>query len=389
GAFFVLIAALMVGPGQEMGRAFNRVPSRTAAYSANLMGSLAGIGTFAACSYLRLPPVVWFGAAAAVIAYLMLRDDPDAPPAPVTDAPGSPETAARPSPVLPLACLGVVVLLTVFTSGFFPAKYNRQTTWSPYYRIDYYPGSRYIFTNLVSHQLMEPRDSPTVAPYALPYLFQRDVRNPDGGPAWPQFKRILIVGAGSGNDVARALRWAPPDARIDAVEIDPVIQSLGAAHHPDEPFKDKRVTVHLNDGRNFLRQAKPETYDLVIFALIDSLVLQSGYSNLRLESYLFTLESFQDVRRALKPTGVYVVYNFFRHGWLAARIREQLRTTFDGSDPIVMTASVHIPPREAIKLSLFDPASFTLFFAGSKAVLDPVRAAFDTPTRLWHFEFPN
>ena len=60
--FFVLIAAVMVGPGQEMGRAFNRVPNRTAAYSANLLGSLVGIGMFAACSYLRLPPVVWFGA---------------------------------------------------------------------------------------------------------------------------------------------------------------------------------------------------------------------------------------------------------------------------------------------------------------------------------------
>ena len=58
GLFFVLIAAVMAGPGQEMGRAFNRVASRTAAYSANLLGSLAGIGTFAACSYLKLPPVV-------------------------------------------------------------------------------------------------------------------------------------------------------------------------------------------------------------------------------------------------------------------------------------------------------------------------------------------
>ena len=39
--FFMLIAAVMVGPGQEMGRAFNRVPNRTTAYSANLLGSLA------------------------------------------------------------------------------------------------------------------------------------------------------------------------------------------------------------------------------------------------------------------------------------------------------------------------------------------------------------
>ncbi|MBN9113986.1 MAG: hypothetical protein J0I36_01460, partial [Pandoraea sp.] len=101
---------------------------------------------------------------------------------------------------------------------------------------------------------------------------------------------------------------------------------MGELHHPDYPFTDKkRVKVDINDGRNFLRQAKDGTYDLVVFALIDSLVLQSGYSNLRLESYLFTLESFQDVKRVLKPTGVYAVYNFFRQPWIVARIREQLR----------------------------------------------------------------
>jgi hypothetical protein len=181
--------------------------------------------------------------------------------------------------------------------------------------------------------------------------------------------------------VARALRWAAPDAKIDAVEIDPVIQGLGAAHHPDHPFQDKRVTVSLNDGRNFLRQVEPNTYDLVLFALIDSLVLQSGYSNLRLESYLFTRECFQDVRRALKPTGVYAVYNFFRQGWIAARIRDQLRLAFDGSDPVAMTA----PPLEHVPLNLFEPLGFTIFFAGSPEVLEPLRAAFRNPaTRYWY-----
>lgn len=380
GLFFVLIAAAMVGPGQEMGRAFNRVADRTTAYTANLLGSLVGIGMFAAGSYLRLPPLAWFALCAVALVYVLLRKVPGDEPA-AADAGAVP--AETPSPVMPLAWLGLTLAMTAITSGFTTTADGNTTAWSPYYRIDYLPKFRGIKTNLIGHQLMEPVDAPTVAPYALPYLFQRDVKGPDGRPAWAPFKRVLIIGAGSGNDVARALHWLPKEGvHIDAVEIDPVIQSIGVARHPDQPFADPRVTVHLNDGRNFLREAKPETYDLVLFALIDSLVLQSGYSNLRLESYLFTLESFKDVHRVLKPTGVYAVYNFFRQGWLACRIRDQLRTAFDGSDPVVMT----VPPRPSIPLDLpvVEEDGFTMFFAGGPQVLDPLRAAFRTQGKYWY-----
>ena len=176
--------------------------------------------------------------------------------------------------------------------------------------------------------------------------------------------------------MSRTLHWVGPDARIDAVEIDPVIQKLGSNDHPDRPFQDRRVHVYLNDGRNFLRESPPETYDLVIFALIDSLVLQSGYSNLRLESQLFTLESFQDVRRVLKPTGVYAVYNFFRQGWIAARIRDQLRTAFDGVGPDRHDDVGPHRSRDEITLDTSSHHEFTLFFAGRPEVLEPIRAAF-------------
>lgn len=388
-AFFGLIAAIMVGPGQEMGRAFNRVPNRTTAYSANLLGSLVGIGMFAGCSVLRLPPIVWFGLAAVVLAYLLLRKNPDAAPqvrdalppsvtGETAEAAPHPAPAPRPAetPLVPLACLAAAVLLTAVTSGFFPVK-RREIIWSEYYRIDYDARHRFINTNLISQQLMEPREDPPVAkvPYALPYLFQRDLKRPDGAPAWPEFKRVLIIGAGNGNDVARALMFLngnDPAVQIDAVEIDPVIQKLGEAHHPDKPFQDPRVKVAINDGRNFLRDARPETYDLIAFALIDSLVLQSGVSSLRLENYLFTLECFQDVKRVLKPTGVFAVYNFFRQGWIASRIGDQLRTAFDSVDPVVITC----PPFAKIEFDDFQPGASTGFFAGRAEVVEPLRAKF-------------
>ena len=68
---------------------------------------------------------------------------------------------------------------------------------------------------------------------------------------------------------------------------------------------DPRVTVVTDDARHFLRTTTKK-YDLVVFALIDSLTLQSGFASVRLESYMFTKESFEAVRDRLSPRGVMV-----------------------------------------------------------------------------------
>ena len=368
--FFLLNALVMVGPGQELGRAFNRVPSRTRAYGWNLFGSLVGIVSFAACSFLQLPPIVWFGLSALGLAYFLSRPI-DHPRAEVV-------LAERPGGWTPYAFLALIPLVTLPTSGVGVSTGDLETRWSPYYRIDYSPKTNGIWTNLIGHQAIQTRERAAVEPYALPHLLRRDVVGADGKPAWPEFKRILIIGAGSGNDLSRALQWTGADARIDAVEIDPVIQSLGARLHPDRPYQDPRVAVHLDDGRNFLRRAPDAEYDLVIFALVDSLVLHSGYSNLRLESFLFTNESFRDVRRVLKPSGVAAVYNFFRQGWIAVRLHEALRGAF-GSEPVVLTD----PPRDTIALDQFDAGMFTLFLAGTTDVTAPVREAFAQKGSYW------
>ena len=122
------------------------------------------------------------------------------------------------------------------------------------------------------------------------------------------FQDVLILGAGSGTDVAAALRHGV--RHVDAVEIDPAIIRLGREHHPDRLHSDPRVTVINDDARHFLRTTQKK-YDLVVFALIDSLTLQSSFSGVRLESYMFTEESFRAVRDRLKPDGVLVIYNYF------------------------------------------------------------------------------
>ena len=58
---------------------------------------------------------------------------------------------------------------------------------------------------------------------------------------------MLIIGAGSGTDVALALE--EETAELDAVEIDPEIFQIGEAKHPDRPYSNPNVDVHIDDGR--------------------------------------------------------------------------------------------------------------------------------------------
>ena len=162
--------------------------------------------------------------------------------------------------------------------------------WSPYYKIGLTPttnGHGYeLNVNESGHQSMLPSDEKEPF-YRLPYeLF--------GGS---RFERVLIIGAGSGSDTAVGLKYGDV-GHIDAVEIDPVIARLGGQYHPEQPFSDPRVTVHVDDGRSFLRKST-DKYDLIIFALPDSLTLTSQFASLRLESFLFTEEA--DARGARPP----------------------------------------------------------------------------------------
>ena len=183
--------------------------------------------------------------------------------------------------------------------------------------------------------------------YSLIHLLQRQ----SGGTP---FQNVLIIGAGSGNDVAHALRYGP--SRIDAVEIDPVIQNIGIRYHPDHPYQDNRVARHLDDGRHFLRTTE-QKYDLVIYALVDSLILHSGYANIRLESYLFTEQAFEDIRRVLKPDGLFVMYNYYRQGWIVQRVAGMAKQVF-GCDPIVLP----LPSTPTIRSS--EQTGFTTIIAG-------------------------
>src|SRR5262245_65605719 len=78
----------------------------------------------------------------------------------------------------------------------------------------------------------------------------------------PPAQDILVIGAGSGNDVAAALLSGA--ARVDALEIDPVIADLGKQYHPARPYQDERVHLVVDDARAFM-SFTTRKYDLIIF----------------------------------------------------------------------------------------------------------------------------
>ncbi len=197
-------------------------------------------------------------------------------------------------------------------------------TWSAYYRIDRYDAgiAEAIDVNGIPHQAMWPLDYAREEPiYNQVYTWFPD----------RTFERVLIIGAGSGTDVAMALDQGA--THVDAVEIDAAIQQIGLEAHPAHPYDDPRVTRINDDGRAFLRRATDE-YDLVVFALPDSLTLVSTSANLRLESFLFTTEAFEEVRSRLAPDGLFVLYNVYFDDRLPTKIGGMLEEVF-GAAPAV------------------------------------------------------
>jgi hypothetical protein len=146
---------------------------------------------------------------------------------------------------------------------------------------------------------------------------------------------VLIVGAGTGTDVAIAL--AKGARHVDAVEIDPRLYQLGRELQPNHAYQDPRVTAYITDGRAYLQQTRRK-YDLILFALPDSLTLVSGQSSLRLESYLFTLQAIRTARAHLKPGGTFAMYNFYRTQWLIDRLAGTLTQVF-GKRPCIDLAN--------------------------------------------------
>ncbi|MEZ5383272.1 MAG: hypothetical protein R2754_15940 [Microthrixaceae bacterium] len=279
-AVFFFSAAVLAFIAEGVARTFARFEPLEA-YKWDLVGSVAGIVGFSLLSFLRLSPVVWGLIAGVMLVALML--------------PRWPSVAQLTS----VAVLVMVLAVESFTAG---------NLWSPYYKVSYAEtdannDNLFVKVNGVPHQAHLPGES---AQGKNIYLTAQP----------PTLDNVLVIGSGGGNDVALALQKGAK--HVDAVEIDPVLYELGRDHHPDRPYSDPRVDVHIDDGRAFLERSDTN-YDLILLALPDSITLISGQSSLRLESYLFTKEALETARDRLTDDGVFAMFNYYRNDWLIDR----------------------------------------------------------------------
>jgi Spermine/spermidine synthase domain len=295
---FGMITLCFIPLGRSLGQLFSQVKPLSA-YTFDIIGSLVGIASFSIIAFLSLPPLVWFALLSIPIMLL-----------------SSKKTIA-------------FIAITFFVTVVITWQMGRGAYWSPYYKVVLYPSkpAGYIVdvNNAGGHQAMIPwqRKEPF---YKLIYtLFPGNT-----------FQHALILGAGTGSDADIALHEGVKS--ITAVEIDPTILKLGVRYNPDHPYSNPRVHTVVNDGRAFLENTK-EKYDLIIFALPDSLTLTSSNTSLRLESFLLTQDSFKTARSRLTSNGVMVMYNYYREQWLVGKLADMAGHAFNNQQPLVTTYS--------------------------------------------------
>lgn len=312
---FMVVVIIFDMLGQELGSSLSgKEPLK--AYSINLAGSLFGVLVYTLVSYLQTPPWVWL-----LIGFAAL---------------------------LPFFCkplhIGLFALSVIFAF-----ICTGESIWSPYYRIDLKPFSiqvdegkrsiqvgRHLNVNHDYHQktidfskefleshpeLLKAKDFQI---YYNTYNFPYEVA--------PGLERVLVLGAGTGNDVAAAVRHGAK--RVDAVEIDPAILSLGEKIHPEKPYSKEIVHRHNNDARAYLSNDDGK-YDVIVFGHVDSHTTFSTLSSVRLDNFLYTSESIASATRHLSDRGIGALSFAAGPKWLRARLYQVVKAN-SKNEPIVL-----------------------------------------------------
>ncbi|MDX9702717.1 MAG: hypothetical protein RBU23_06715 [Candidatus Auribacterota bacterium] len=313
-AFFLMVSLIFIPLGQQTGKLFDKLPP-ILAYTLNIFGSVMGIAVYSILSYKFLPPLWLFAVFMVLYLYFFLT-----------------RTNRLFTVVTAVIFAGVLIWI---------AQLDKGTFWSPYYKIQVSKLSKdanrdegfNLTVNNDYHQMaLNLSESKTKNDKGLrewAKLYELPFRIYPG-----QVEDALIVGAGTGNDVAAALRTNVRN--IDAVDIDPLIIKIGKKLHPEYPYNDKRVSIHNDDARSFFKKTDKK-YDVIVFGFLDSHQLFARMSDIRLDTYVYTVESFKEAKSLLKQGGVLSVTFCVTKGWIGNRLFEILKEA-TGQTPLILSS---------------------------------------------------
>jgi len=353
---FLLTVLAFLPVGQLCGRLMER-RAKLRAYGLNLLGSLAGVVLMLALSWLWTPPLVWFGLCFFTILLFYVR---------------------KPAALLLGLCFAISALVILA----WPVEPLWNKIYSPYQLLEVTQGTRgLVLVRAAGHYYQRVHDlsrsnkniesDPELAHirdyYEMPYRVY-------GSP-----QDVAVVGAGTGNDVAAALRSGAK--HVDAIEIDPAILMIGKADHPEKPYSDPRVYAYVDDARSFLRSTS-RSYDMVVYGLLDSHTLLSQASSVRLDSFVYTVEGLREARARLKPGGMISVSFSVINDELGRKFYVMMQRAFDGRPPVCIEAGYDnsvifleakdknvVLPAQLLKGTGFDDK--TSFYANSTFPADP------------------
>lgn len=312
----ILVVDMFVPLGRILGRWMNAHPNPIWAYSVNILGSVFGTWAFVLLSYFYQPPFVWLLVAGGLAVFFVLWQSRDRK-------------------------INIALLVMIIISSWFASRAENvmDVIWSPYQKLaisrdegDLRVGEYIVTVNNVGYQGLIDLSESNVAAHPEKYAPELAGLSQYDLPALlhPNPKSILIVGAGTGNDAAGALRNGVES--VTAVEIDPAIIAIGRELHSEKPYSNPNVRVVNDDARSFFATTQ-EKYDVISFSLLDSHTT-TAMTNARLDHYVYTVESLSQAKNLLNENGVMVLSFEAQKPYIADRIRLALMEVFD-QEPLV------------------------------------------------------
>ena len=308
---FILVVIAFIPAGQMVADRlveFKRAGRALGGYGWDLAGAMLGAVGFAAIAFAQLSPFHWM-----LIGVL-----------------GTAWFARKTSRHLisHLICGGLAIAIVHFS--------ETSERYSPYYGLalkeitNDQPGTKSVavLANGSLHQipiqtdLENPYWPKSARGYHLPYTLSGH-----------QPRRALVLGAGTGNDVATLLQEGA--TQVDVVEIDPVIIQLGREVHPNHPYDSPRVRIFNTDARAFLNDNR-ERYDTIVFGTLDSMTRLSALSNVRLDNFVYSLDALQAAASHLTDDGALILYFMSPGNFIDDRINAMLAQVFQRA-PVVHT----------------------------------------------------